>query len=190
MKRIIMHWTAGKRSVSKTDLRHYHEIVDGFGDRHIGDHKPEANLNLRSGQYAAHTRALNTGSVGLAMAAMYGAKQRPFKKGQYPIRTKQLNEFVRMCAEYCDTYNIPVTRRTVLSHAEVQPTLGVWQRGKWDVTWLPGMTRPDDPVKVGDMLRNMIRKELAKIQTHPETVDTVRGGRVPWWVRWLTGLKR
>ena len=34
-------------------------------------------------------------------------------------------------------YKIPVTPQTILTHAEVQPTLGIKQRGKWDVTRIP-----------------------------------------------------
>jgi len=165
MKRIIMHWTAGHHDPSISDLKHYHEIVDGSGVRHEGKFKPEANLNPKSGHYAAHTRALNTGSIGLAMAAMALAKESPFSHGPSPITPKQLREFVIMVAEYCDTYNIKVTPKTVLSHAEVQPTLGVWQRGKWDITWLPALNKPANPVLVGDILRTMVSRELAKLQT-------------------------
>ena len=54
-----------------------------------------------------------------------------------------------------------MTRQTILSHAEVQPTLGVKQRGKWDIAWIPGMAGPDDPVKVGDRLRALISGAVA-----------------------------
>lgn len=66
-----------------------------------------------------------------------------------------------LCAELCRQYDIPVSRTTVLTHAEVQPTLGITQRGKWDVTWLPGMSGPGAPVAVGDMLRARVVAELA-----------------------------
>lgn len=36
----------------------------------------------------------------------------------------------------CRRYDIPVTPRTVLSHAEVQAKLGIKQRGKWDISRL------------------------------------------------------
>lgn len=156
MKRIIMHWTAGTNKISPIDKEHYHEIVDSAGNREFGNLKPEANLNISDGVYLAHTRGLNTGSIGLAMAGMHNANDRPFSAGNYPLTQTQLNAFVKMVAEYAETYGIPVTRKTILTHAEVQPTLGVAQRGKWDITWLPDMTGPQDPVAVGDRLRAMV----------------------------------
>lgn len=62
-----------------------------------------------------------------------------------------------MVAEYADTYDIEITRETVLTHAEVPITHGIAQPGKWDITWIPGMSKPGHPVKVGDKLRDMIR---------------------------------
>jgi hypothetical protein len=157
LKRIVMHWTAGGHKASDLDRAHYHEIVEGDGERVKGDMLPEANNNTSDGHYAAHTRRLNTGSVGLSMAAMAGAQERPFKKGRFPITEKQLDVFCEMVAEYADTYGIEVRRDTVLTHAEVEPTLGVKQRGKWDIAWLPGMSKPGDPIEVGDKIRDMVR---------------------------------
>ncbi len=164
MKRIIMHWTGGGYRASVTDRRHYHEIVEGDGARVEGDFLPEANRKIKTGKYAAHTRKLNTGSIGLAMAAMHGAIETPYKEGRYPITRKQFDAFCEMVAEYCDTYGIKVTRRTVLTHAEVQGTLGVWQRAKWDITVLPSRNGPDDAVEVGDAIRKRVQIELQKIQ--------------------------
>lgn len=164
MKRIVMHWTAGTGKASATDKKHYHEVVEASGNRVSGDLLPEANLDTSDGKYAAHTRALNTGSVGLSMCGMKGAIERPFKAGQYPLTEVQLKEFTKMVAEYCDTYKIPVTKYTVLTHAEVEPTLKVWQRGKWDIMWLPGMVEPEDPVYVGNKIRRMVRVELRKMR--------------------------
>jgi N-acetyl-anhydromuramyl-L-alanine amidase AmpD len=127
-----------------------------------GDLRPESNAVIRGGNYAAHTRGLNTGSIGVALAAMAGAVEQPFSAGRYPILPVQLDAFIDLIAELSLTYKIPVTRRTILSHAEVAPTLGVWQRGKWDIAWLPGLTRVADPVQIGDRLRQMV---VSKIET-------------------------
>lgn len=170
-----MHWTAGGHHASDLDRKHYHEIVQGDGVRVTGNLLPEANESTSDGVYAAHTRALNTGSIGLAMAAMRGARERPFHPGDAPIKAGQLHAFVQMVAEYADTYSIPITRKTVLTHAEVQPTLVVWQRGKWDIAWLPGMARPGDPVHVGDELRAMIVAAQREMKRH----------RKPFWMRWV-----
>lgn len=160
MKRIVLHWTAGGNKVSGLDKEHYHFIVDGDAVVHPGNKKPEANRNTSDGDYVAHTRGLNTASIGISMAGMAGAREHPFDPGKSPINVKQLAAFVDLAADLAETYNIPVTRETILMHSEVQPTLGVKQRGKWDLNWLPGMPAPGDPIKVGDTIREMIGKRM------------------------------
>ena len=174
MKRIIMHWTAGTHVVSALDREHYHYIIDGDGAVHAGKHPVSANAGpLKSGAYAAHTLNLNTGSIGVALAAMVGAVERPFNPGRHPITQAQVEALAKLCADLCRDYNIPVSRQTVLTHAEVQPTLGVAQRGKWDITWLPGMTAAGNPVTVGDEIRSLILAELAPkpAGTEPLTLE-------------------
>jgi len=89
--------------------------------------------------------------------------------GNY-VTEVQLTAFINLVSELADTYDIPVTRRTILSHAEVQPTLGIKQNGKWDFTWVVGMPAPGDPVEVGDMLRDLISKSLG-IEPMPEGIS-------------------
>ena len=113
----------------------------------------EYNAAPLHADYAAHTRRLNTDSIGLAMCGMHGAREAPFDAGRYPLTKHQETQFVKMVAHYAKKYDIPVTRETILTHAEVQPTLGVEQRGKWDICWLPGMLNVGDPIQVGDILR-------------------------------------
>lgn len=177
MKRIIMHWPAGTNRVNPANLKKYHGIMQGDCTWFEGELHPEANEDTRDGKYAAHTRALNTGSIGLAMAGMFGARHSPFDPGQYPLNQKQVDAFVKKVAEYADTYNIAITRRTVLTHAEVQPTLGVRQNHKWDITWLPGWDKPRDPVEAGDALRKMIQAELDKLRPAPKSPS------VPPWLQ-------
>lgn len=154
MERLIIHWSAGTHTVSALDRQHYHYIIDGAGAVHRGDHPVSANAGpLVAGRYAAHTLNANTGSIGIALAAMVGAVERPFNAGRYPITPAQVDALARLCADLCRDYTIPVTRKTVLTHAEVQPTLGIAQRGKWDISWLPGMSAPGNPVTVGDTIR-------------------------------------
>lgn len=163
MQRIIIHWTAGSHTPNGLDKDHYHYIIDGKGVVHDGKLKPEANSKapLKNGQYAAHTLNCNTGSVGVALAAMAGAVERPFSAGRYPITAEQEKSLTALVVRLCDKYEIPVTRQTVLTHAEVQPTLGITQRGKWDISWLPGMTQPGNPVTIGDLLRERVRMARA-----------------------------
>ncbi len=142
-----MHWTAGEYDMSSSDYEKYHEVVEGDGTRRLCKRRPEANNNVNDGDYAAHVRALNTGSIGLAMCCMKKAKFHPFRKGKFPMTEEQLEAFIDMVAEYAETYDIPIDRRHVLSHEEVDATLGVPQ-DKWDIQWLPHMAKPDDVVKV------------------------------------------
>lgn len=159
-ERIVMHWTAGGHKANSTDKRHYHEIVQGDGTRVRGKYLPEANNDTSDGRYAAHTRRFNTNAIGLSMASMAGAKESPFDAGKYPITEKQLAAFVRVVAEYADTYNIKISKRNVLTHLEVPITWGVKQPGKWDISWLPGMKKPKNPIKVGNVLRQMIKDAI------------------------------
>lgn len=157
LQRVVMHWTAGAYGAIALELRHYHRLIMQDGRVVAGDHAPEANADISDGRYAVHTRALNTGSIGVAVDAMGGAHQVPFDAGTWPVTAAQVNGLVEEVADLCATYAIPVSRWTVLTHAEVQPLLGVWQRQKWDITWLPGMDEPGPAVAVGDVLRERIR---------------------------------
>ena len=166
MNRIVLHWTAGAHNANGTDKRAYHYIIEGDGAIVNGNHPPEANAritNPRDGStYAAHTRGLNTGSIGVAMAGMRGAQESPFSAGPSPITEAQVSALVDHVAALADKYGIPVTRECVLTHAEVETTLGVKQRPRWDIKWLPGMARPMDAVAVGDMLRARITAALTR----------------------------
>jgi hypothetical protein len=165
MKRIIMHWTAGANAANATDKRHYHFIVEvgpnGKPRVVAGDHPPEANERIAKPNdgdtYAAHTRGTNTGSIGVAVAGMRGARERPFSAGPSPMTEAQIDLLVQFVADLAKQYQIPVLPTTVLTHAEVQPTLGIEQRAKWDIMWLPGMNDVQDPIQIGNTLRARIR---------------------------------
>ena len=164
MQRIVWHWSGGGHTANPSDKRHYHFIIEGDGAIVEGNHPPEANARISNPQdgstYAAHTRGLNTGSIGIALAAMRGAQERPFSAGPSPITEAQLDALARLTARLCTQYGIPLQRDTVLTHAEVQPTLKVAQRGKWDIKWVPGMSGVGDPVAVGDGLRDRVANTL------------------------------
>ena len=63
MKRIIFHWTAGGPKANKTDLKHYHEVINQDLTISLGTHSISDNVSTADGVYAAHTRNLNTGSI-------------------------------------------------------------------------------------------------------------------------------
>lgn len=177
MQRIILHWSAGSYAASALDREHYHFIITGTGAEVAGEFAPEDNLSTKT-PYAAHTRHCNTGSIGVAVAAMHGAVERPFNPGRYPITDAQMVGLAETVARLCREYSIPVTRKTVLTHAEVQPTLGIKQNGKWDICWIPGMSAPGDPVKVGDQIRAMVLAEMAapKAPAQPDPAEQPQGG--------------
>jgi N-acetyl-anhydromuramyl-L-alanine amidase AmpD len=157
LKRIILHWTAGGAAASALDLEHYHFVVNQDGLVRTGKLPPEANAVIKAGQsYAAHTRSCNTGSIGVAVAGMSLAIHSPFHPGTNPLQPGQMRALYGFVQQLAKTYAIPITRQTVLTHAEVQPTLGIKQSGKWDIAWLPGMAKPGDPVAVGDIIRAAI----------------------------------
>jgi N-acetyl-anhydromuramyl-L-alanine amidase AmpD len=164
VKRIIIHWTAGGAKASGLDRVHYHFLVQQDGAVVPGTFKPEANLAPKPGAYAAHTRNCNTGSIGVAVCGMMGAQERPFKPGPAPITWPQVTIMCSLVASLCDEYRIAVTRETVLTHAEVQPTLKIAQLGKWDICWLPGWDAPRDAVATGDALRRDISAALALLK--------------------------
>lgn len=161
LHRIIMHWTAGAYGDIALERQSYHLLIDQHGRGIPGVYAPEANANTSDGRYAPHTRALNTGSIGVALDAMAGARESPFDPGPAPITDDQERGLIHEVADLCRTYDIPVSRWTVLTHAEVQPTLGVWQRNKWDIRWLPGYPGVKDAIEIGDVLRAKIKAQLS-----------------------------
>ena len=165
LQRIILHWTAGADGVNETESDSYNFIVGRDGSVTNGSHPPEAQVPpLKYGHYAAHTLNCNSYSIGVSLDAMADAKEVPFNAGKYPITEEQLGAAAQLVASLCLKYGIPVTRETVLSHAEVQRTLGIAQRQKWDISWLPGMEKPGDAIVVGDKLRRMVSDALADFE--------------------------
>lgn len=160
MQRIILHHSAGGYVPSALDKQHYHLIIDGDGKAHAGKFPISANApgaSMRSGTYAAHTRNCNTGSIGVSMACMAGAEwSRPKACKVFP-KPAQVDALVKEVARLCQEYRIPVLPTTVLSHAEVQRTLGISQAGKWDYDYDPrGVNESRDPVIIGAALRQEV----------------------------------
>lgn len=161
MDRIIWHWTAGSYTPNQTDLKAYHFVIDGNGKWHRGVASIERNSGSLKTGYAAHTKSLNTGSIGVALACMAGAVESPFNAGKYPMKPEQIDSLVSGTIELARVYGIPITRRTMLSHAEVQPTLGVKQNQKWDFTRLPFDASLRGALVIGDHLRAMVEARSA-----------------------------
>lgn len=161
MQRIIVHWTAGAYRASSYDKRAYHFLIEGDGTIVRGDSSIAANYPPLSDGYAAHTRALNSGSIGVAVCGMAGARERPFDAGRYPIVQEQWDKMIEVISQLCDFYRIPLLPETVLTHAEVQFTLGVRQNSKWDFTRLPFKPQLHGAKAVGDDLRSKIKERMS-----------------------------
>ena len=160
LHRIHWHWTAGAYGEIMLELDHYNILIDQNGAEVAGTYPPQAQANYSVGLAASHSRNANTGAIGLALDCMAGAQEWPFSAGKYPMTRAQVEALATVTARMCKRYDIPVSRWSTLSHAEIQPTLGILQKQKWDITWLPGMTRPGDPIEVGDRLRDMVRAAM------------------------------
>jgi hypothetical protein len=147
LTRIHMHWTGGGHTANATDRKSYHVVIEGSG-KEIICHPEAARL--------AHTLNANGGAIGISMACMAGAVERPFSWGSAPMISAQLHGMAKAAARLARQYDIPITRYSVLTHAEVQPVLGIKQRNKIDIMCLPGMNEMQDPIKIGDKIRAII----------------------------------
>jgi hypothetical protein len=123
-KRIILHWTGGTYHVGLSDRRSYHYVIDGDGLPHEGvpvhwNMRPTAStLN-----YAAHTRMMNSFSVGIAFAGMFGAHERgPY--GKWPLTQEQVMGGCYFVGQLCREWELDVTPDTVHTHAEAD-----WRHG-------------------------------------------------------------
>lgn len=149
--RIHWHWTGGGHSPNTTDLKSYHCLILGDGS----ERWPVDPTASRS-----HTLNANGAAIGVSLCAMAGAAERPLVWGLAPITPAQVSALARVTVRLCRQYDIPVSPWSTLSHAEIQPTFGVRQTAKWDITVLPGMSAVGDPITVGNRLRDMARAEL------------------------------
>lgn len=157
--RIIFHWTAGQWKASQDDREHYHFLLED--DANLVRGIPTIDKNDAGGVkpgYAAHTLNCNSGSIGISLCGMAGAKESPFDAGKKPITKTQWEALPAYIADLCRRYKIPVGPKTVLSHAEVQDTLKIPQKGKWDIARLPFDPSLVGAHAIGDSLRSAVAK--------------------------------
>jgi len=187
MDRIICHWTAGGYKASSLDRQHYHVLIEANGDLVRGLHEISDNTYTGDGDYAAHTRACNTRSIGISVCCMAGAEEKPFKAGKFPMTQTQWQRMAEVAGELARAYSIPVTPKTVLGHGEVEPNLGVKQNGKWDpmvLPWDPKLSK----TKVGDLFRNNVRNVMGLI-AGPTRIFAANGEGLPMAVALLNGTE-
>lgn len=162
MKRIIIHWTAGTYKPTEHEKLCYHYLVDDKGKVHYGKYRPEDNLNVNDGKYAAHTGGGNTGSIGIAICAMIGFKNNK-SVGNYPITPKQFESAMEFCAKLCKQYNLKVSPDTVMTHYEFglkHPK--TTSAGKIDIVYIPPYSWVDK-ADCGSFIRSKIKWYLLKV---------------------------
>lgn len=172
MKRIILHWTAGGHKASSSDTGHYHILIEDDGKLVRGTHSIIDNVSTGDGNYAAHTALFNTGSIGISVCCMAGAKESPFNAGASPMTQKQWETMAQVAADLCDFYDIPVTPQTVLGHGEIEATHGKPQGGKWDpmvLPWKPSLSK----TKVGNEFRSMVKSKITGSSDMRETPTSI-----------------
>lgn len=179
MSRIHIHWSAGRHAASENDRLHYHILVESDGTLVRGVRGIDANAPGSGKTPVSHTLNANTGAIGVSVCCMEGAIESPFNAGRWPMTEAQWRRMIEVVAELARRYAIPVTPRTVLTHAEVQPTLGITQRGKWDITRLAF----DDGVRghkaVGDKLRREVALALDAGEPEPGPIAPPDAMRLP-----------
>lgn len=159
---VVWHWSGGTGSISSAEFESYNCIVTdkavkGPGRAIVkGRFNPKTQANYSPGQAASHTRNANTHRIGIAMSCMFGAKESPLNVGNHPVTFDHIDNMLLMTARYCKEYDIIPSPYTTLTHAEVQGTLNIKQKAKWDITWLPNHKRVMDPHYIGELLRERL----------------------------------
>jgi hypothetical protein len=167
LERIHVHWTAGRHAANPTDRKSYHVLVEGTGALVRGERSIAANARGSGLPPASHTLNANTGAIGVSMCCMHQATESPFAGGAAPLLPAQWETMVAVVAQLARRYAIPVTRATILTHAEVQSTLGIPQRNKWDITRLAFDPSVVGAHPVGDRMRREVAMALDALNPAP-----------------------
>jgi len=104
VKGIILHWTAGRYGQRFDD---YHFSLDAGGAVY-------QNKECPPGVWTSHCWRRNTGNIGIAVEAMYGATTED--AGDYPVTRCQIESMAALVAKLMRRYSIPIER--VMTHAE------------------------------------------------------------------------
>lgn len=164
MSRVHLHWTGGAYAANATDRKSYHILIEGPPNVRLvrGDKSIKANEAGSGMTPASHTLNANTGAIGVSICSMGGTdvRESPFVAGKYPITREQWDMAIDALANLARRYAIPVTPKTILTHAEVQANLGIVQRQKWDITRLVFEPKAIGAKAVGDLMRRSVAAVL------------------------------
>jgi N-acetylmuramoyl-L-alanine amidase len=176
--RLLCHWTGGASRASLFDRARYHLLIQGDGATVRGW--------WSIGRWPPQTRRLNHGSVGIALCGTAESGGRPLDPGAGAISPFQMSRLVAVLAQLVDRYDLVVSLRTVLSHAEVPGIYGLPQREPADITCWPGRPELIGASDVGDELRNRVEARLGTSRQAPRPQPI---GRLletetkPFWLR-------
>lgn len=115
LHRVHGHWTGGTYGVIDFERHRYNVLIEKDGMPVMGRFAIEAQAKYAVGRAASHTLNANTGAIGVAIDAMHGAKESPFSRGPAPITWHQVVGYVSIHASICMSYQIPVTKWSVLT---------------------------------------------------------------------------
>lgn len=163
INRVHWHWTGGNHIPSDFDRRAYNELFDNMGNLYDGGSPAQQQAFYQPGRVGvSHTLNGNSNAIGLAIAAMGNASERGGKveAGRFPVTWDAIDGMLERTAEHCRAFDIKVSPWTTLTHAEVQPNIGIRQNNKWDIRVLPdNLTTLIDARRAGDVLRKrMVEK--------------------------------
>lgn len=167
----VLHHTGGGYKANASDREHYHFIYEGEGKEVRGNYSVGDNISTSDKIYAAHTAWANTKAIGRSVACMVGADPSagyPNFGSSAPMTREQFAAACLGIARGCIKYGTPVTRERVMTHAEVQPNLGIPQNGKWDITVLPWDPTVVGYRAVGDFMRECVRDAIAQLGGYTE----------------------
>jgi hypothetical protein len=152
----VWHWTAGAKGIIQLERKSYNALADAEANVYDGLFRPEAQATYAVGRAASHSLNANSHRASVAMDCMAGARERPLRMGSAPMTDGHIDGMLSETAVWMKQFGILKSKFTTLSHAEIQGTLGIRQRNKWDITVLPGMTEVKSATWVGDHLRERL----------------------------------
>lgn len=173
MKKIVLHWTAGKYSPSYPERYYYHYLITDKGEIIKGLFPPEFNFKDLSKMppdynYAQHTGGGNSYAIGVAFCGMMGFCLSEPGSTDYPLTKVQLEAGFEFVAKLAQKYSIPIQKSTVFTHYEfglLHPK--TTSRGKIDISFLPPYSSISSN-RVGDFIRNKVAYYFQKL---PKTDD-------------------
>lgn len=178
VRRIVLSWSyTTNYRVTQATHQQYHYTVSSDGTVFKGVFKPEDNsFGLHPRTYAKHAPGINPGSIGIVLLGFRDFNPLYFEDHPHSITEIQVENTLKLCANLCRTYKLPLTPRTVLTKSEIPGTYVKLRKRiesikhkvrennvYYDFTWIPGLPyKIHDPHEVGDLLRARLKSLMLK----------------------------